>query len=71
MASWIKCTSEDGAHLRVNMDHVAVIRPHRRDRGFAGNELIFAAGNLSSVMVVEDEDYLTDSLSIKREHDQV
>jgi hypothetical protein len=55
MANWVKCTGEDGAHLRVNMDHVAVIRPHRRDRGFAGNEVIFAAGNLSSIMVIESE----------------
>ncbi len=71
MASWIKCTSEDGAQLRVNMDHVAVIRPHRRERGFAGNELVFAAGNLSSIMVIEDEDYLTGSPRIERGHDQV
>jgi hypothetical protein len=71
MASWIKCTSEDGAQLRVNMDHVAVIRPHRRDRGFAGNEIIFAAGNLSSIMVIESEDHLTSSPSIEQGHDQV
>jgi hypothetical protein len=71
MASWIKCTSEDGAQLRVNMDHVAMIRPHRRERGFAGNELVFAAGNLSSIMVTEDEDYLTGSPSIERGHDQL
>jgi hypothetical protein len=71
MASWIKCTGEDGAQLRVNMDHVAVIRPHRRDRGFAGNEIIFAAGNLSSIMVIESEDYLTGSQSIERGRDEV
>jgi hypothetical protein len=70
MASWIKCTSEDGAQLRVNLDHVAVIRPHRRDRGFAGNEIIFAAGNLTSIMVIEDEDYLTRSPRIERGPDQ-
>jgi hypothetical protein len=71
MASWIKCTNEDGAHLRVNMDHVAVIRPHRRDRGFAGNEIVFAAGNLSSIMVIESEDYLTGSQGIKQGYDEV
>ena len=71
MASWIKCTTEEGAQLRVNLDHVVVIRPHRRDRGFAGNEIIFAAGNLSSIIVIESEDYLTGSPSIERRHDQV
>jgi hypothetical protein len=71
MANWIKCTGEDGAHLRVNMDHVAVIRPHRRDRGFAGNEIVFAAGNLSSIMVTESEDYLTGCQSIKQGYDEV
>jgi hypothetical protein len=52
-------------------DHVAVIRPHRRDRGFAGNEVIFAAGNLSSIMVIESEDYLTGSQTIKQDYDEV
>jgi hypothetical protein len=59
MASWIKCTNEEGVQFRVNMDQVAVIRPYRRERGLAGNEIIFAAGNLSSIVVTESEDYLT------------
>ena len=37
MASWVKCTMiEDGTEVRLNMDHVALVRPHHRDRGGVG-----------------------------------
>ena len=44
MTSWIKCTIEDGTEVRVNMDHVALVRPYRSDRGGKGSEVLFAAG---------------------------
>jgi hypothetical protein len=40
----IKCTTKDGIEIRLNLDHVAMIRPHHTDRGFTGNEIIFSAG---------------------------
>jgi hypothetical protein len=43
MAGWIKCTTAEGLNIRLNLDQVAMIRPHRSDRGFAANEIIFAA----------------------------
>jgi hypothetical protein len=58
MASWIKCTTKDGIEGRLSLDHVAMIRPHHLDRGFTGNEIIFSAGTLSSILVVEDQGYL-------------
>jgi hypothetical protein len=71
MAAWIKCTNKDGDKLHLNLDHVAVIRPYHRDRGFTGNEVIFAAGNLTSIIVMESEDYLTGSGSAERQHGEV
>ena len=49
MATWTKCTTTEGIEFRLNLDHVAVIRPHHSERGFSGSEIIFAAGNLSSI----------------------
>ena len=71
MASWITCTTTDGAELRLNLDHVAVIRPYNRDRGFAGNEIVFAAGSLSSIVVNEGQEYLIGRPRIERGHDEV
>jgi hypothetical protein len=58
MASWVKCTTVDGTEVRLNMDHVALVRPYREDRGGTGSEVIFAAGSLSSIVVKEDQEYL-------------
>jgi hypothetical protein len=61
MAHWIKCTNTQGAQIRVNMDHVAMILPHQRDRGFAGSEIVFSGSGPSSIIVSESEDFLTES----------
>jgi hypothetical protein len=53
MPRWVKCTARDGIEIRLNVDHVAMIRPYDSDRGFAGSEIIFAAGTLSSIIVRE------------------
>jgi hypothetical protein len=58
MASWVKCTTVDGTEVRLNMEHVALVRPYREDRGGTGSEVIFAAGSLSSIVVKEDQEYL-------------
>jgi hypothetical protein len=58
MANWIKCTTMDGASITINVEHVAAIRPHNRDRGGTGCEIIFA-GSPTSVIVKEDEERLT------------
>jgi hypothetical protein len=70
MANWIKCTSKDGSELRLNLEHVALIRAHQKDRGFTGSEVVFASG-LSSIIVNEGQEYLTGPPSIERGHDQV
>ena len=33
MATWVRCTTPDGSKVRINADHVAMVRPHKRDRG--------------------------------------
>lgn len=71
MATWIRCTNEKGVPLQVNFDHVAIIRPHYRDGDFAGSELVFAAGNLSSIVVIENEDHLMGPLGMGRGPDQL
>ena len=58
MPNWINCTTTDGTEVRVNLDHVAMIRPHHSDRGFTGSEIIFASGAPSSILVREDRDTL-------------
>ena len=62
MASWIKCTTADGAEIRVNVDQVAFIRQHNRDRGGTGSEITFVGGSPSSLVVKEDQQHLTGSL---------
>ena len=59
MASWIKCTTADGAEIRVNVDQVAFIRQHNRDRGGTGSEITFVGGSPSSLVVKEDQQDLT------------
>ena len=59
MTTWIKCTTVDGTEVRVNMDHVVLVRPFRSDRGGTGSEVSFAGGTPSSIVVKEDQNYLT------------
>jgi hypothetical protein len=59
MPSWINCTIMGGGPITVNLDHVATIRPHNRDRGGTGCEVVFVGGSPTSVVVKEDEAYLT------------
>ncbi len=66
MATWIKCTIVDGTEVRVNMDHVALVRPHRSDRGGTGSEVVFATGTPSSIVVKEDQSYLTVTTHVTR-----
>jgi hypothetical protein len=66
MTGWIKCTTAEGTNIRLNLDQVAMIRPHRSDRGFTGHEIIFASGNLSSIIVKEDQEQLADLLRVER-----
>jgi hypothetical protein len=71
MASWVKCTTTDGTEFQLNLEHVAMIRPHHSDRGFTGSEIIFAAGNLSSILIKETQEHLTAPPRIERGHAQV
>jgi hypothetical protein len=66
MTSWIKCTIEDGTEIRLNMDHVAWVRPYRSDRGGKGSEVIFAAGSLSSIVVKESQEELIERHVLQR-----
>jgi hypothetical protein len=59
MTTWIKCTTMEGAEIRLNMDHVVLVRSHRGDRGGTGSEVVFAGGTPSSIIVKEDQNYLT------------
>jgi hypothetical protein len=59
VASWIQCTTRDGLQIHLNLDQVAFIRPHRTENTFTGSEIIFASGNLSSILVSEAPEYLT------------
>jgi hypothetical protein len=58
MATWLTCTTADGMEIAVNADHVAVIRPHNRDRGGTGSEITFAGGAPSALVVKEDQQQL-------------
>ena len=58
MPSWVKCTMADGAEIRVNLDHVALIRPYQSDRGYSGSEVVFSGGAPSSIIVKEDRNAL-------------
>jgi hypothetical protein len=63
MASFVKCTTAEGQSVRVNLDHVALIKPYRTDRGFSGSEVVFSNGNPSSIIVQENQELLTGSLA--------
>jgi hypothetical protein len=71
MANWTKCTTADGTELRVNLDHVAMVRPHRSERGFTGSEIIFAVGNLSSIIVQQTQEELAGPPRIQHGRDEV
>lgn len=71
MANFIKCSTAEGVVVRLNMDHVALIRPHHSDRGGSGNEIIFASGTLSSIIVKEDQEYLAEPPRLEQGHDEV
>lgn len=71
MATWTKCTTTDGAEIRVNLDHVAMVRPHRSEQGFSGSEIIFAAGDLSSIIVRQTQEELAETPRIERGRDEV
>jgi hypothetical protein len=62
MPSWVKCTTTDGAEVRVNLDQAAMIRSYHSDRGFSGSEIVFATGTPSPIIVKEDRDSLLASL---------
>jgi hypothetical protein len=67
MASWVKCTTTDGAEIRVNLEHVAMIRSYHSDRGFSGSEIIFATGTPSTLVVNESRDTLLKSSEVRRD----
>jgi hypothetical protein len=71
MATWTKCTTTDGTEIRVNLDHVAMVRPHRSERGFSGSEIIFSAGDLSSIIVRQTQEELAETPRIERGRDEV
>jgi hypothetical protein len=62
MATWIRCTTVDGNEIRVNADHVVMVRQYQKDRGGTGSEIIFAGGAPSNVVVKEDQEHLTGRL---------
>jgi hypothetical protein len=59
MATWIRCTTPDGSEVRVNADHIVMIRHYRKERGGTGSEVIFAGGVPSALVVQEDQEHLT------------
>ena len=71
MASWVKCTTGDGTEVRLNIDHVALVRPYQKDRGGKGSEVIFAAGSLSSIVVKESQEELIERHVLQRGLGQV
>jgi hypothetical protein len=71
MATWTKCMTADGTEIRVNLDHVAMVHPHRSERGFSGSEIIFAAGNLGSIIVRQTQEELAEPPRVERGHDEV
>lgn len=59
MTNWITCTTTEGVEVRLNADHIAIVRPYHSDRGFSGSEIVFATGAPSSITVKEDQAQLT------------
>jgi hypothetical protein len=62
MASFVKCKTAEGQDVRVNLDHVALIRPYHHDRGFSGSEIVFSSGSPTSVIVQENQEQLAAAL---------
>ena len=62
MASFVKCTTAEGQNVRVNLDHVALIKPYHNDRGFTGSEIVFSSGSPTSIIVQEDQERLAVTL---------
>ena len=48
-----------------------MIRPHHSDRGYTGNEIVFASGNLSSILVKENQEYLAEPQRVERGHNEI
>jgi hypothetical protein len=71
LAKFTKCTTKDGIHIQINLDHVAMIRPHHGNRGSVGNEVIFSGGSPSSIFVEEDQEQLLGSQQVQQGHDEV
>jgi hypothetical protein len=63
MATWVRCTTPDGSEVRVNVDHIVVVREYRKDRGGTGCEIIFAGGVPSAMIVKEDQEHLTGKMA--------
>jgi len=59
MPSFVKCTTAEGQSVRVNLDHVAMIKPYRTERGFSGSEVVFSNGSPSSIIVQENQEQLS------------
>jgi hypothetical protein len=66
MAAWVRCTTPDGDEVRVNADHIAMVRQYRKDRGGTGSEIIFAGGVPSALVVQENQEHLTGRLGPSR-----
>ena len=49
--------------VRVNVDHIAVVREYRKDRGGTGCEIIFAGGVPSAIIVKEDQEHVTGKMA--------
>jgi hypothetical protein len=62
MASFVKCTTAEGQIVRVNLDHVVLIKPYRTERGFSGSEVIFSSGSPSSIVVQENQEHISKPL---------
>jgi hypothetical protein len=66
MATWIRCTTAEGSEVRLNVDHIAMVRQYRKERGGTGSEIIFAGGVPSALVVQEDQEHLTGRLGPSR-----
>jgi hypothetical protein len=58
MSAFVKCTTDEKIPVSINMNHVALVRPYRSDRGFSGSEVVFSSGNPTSIIVEQTQDQL-------------
>jgi hypothetical protein len=58
MAAFVKCTTAEKIPVSINMNHVALVRPYRSDRGFSGSEIVFSSGSPTSVNDEQTQDQL-------------